>query len=114
MDTNVENQNSAPVEGMKPAVVAIIVLLVLVFTIGIMYFMVIKPLKDKLNAVSGALDNATNTPETTTPEKGLLNNAGMDVAGRERVIKIKEDRENPKGLISPNAVELFNSQLLKP
>lgn len=114
MDPIAKGEMEAPAQGMKPAVVAVIVLCVLAVTIGIMYFMVIRPLKLKLAQVEGALDNATNleTTATTTP-KGVLNNAGLTMAGRDRVIKIQEE-QTPKGLITPAANEMFNNQLLKP
>lgn len=113
METIAKGEMEAPAQGVKPAVVAVIVLCVLAVTIGIMYFMVIRPLKMKLSQVEGALDNATNLETTTTTPKGVLNNANMNIAGRDRVIKIQEDN-NPKGLITPGANEMFNNQVLKP
>lgn len=110
-----EMQCDAPVEGIKPAVVAIIVLCVLVVTAGIMYFMFVRPLKQKVDDLSGALDACTNDSTTSTP-KGVLANANLEETGRDRIIRVMEEngQGSPKGLITPGANELFKTQLLKP
>lgn len=107
----------APANGVKPAVVAVLVLVVLVVTIGTMYFMFVKPLKKKVDDLTGALDSATNpdlnTTQTATP-KGVLANANLEETGRDRVIKMVNENNTPKGLITPGANEMYNTQLLKP